>query len=523
VLAWRMKRSHILLGVLVLAAGLAYLSAWAAADHPPGATPSGEGLMAPLDDAYIFGQYAAQALHGQWMHYTPGAPISTGVSSASWLILLTALMGLGWPLTWAAWALGLACLAWSAHSLVRLSRQLFPSLPDWLLPLLFLAHASSVSLYFQGMDSGLLLAALLACAEAALDPAAWKKFWALGTVLVFTRPEGQIAFPALALARAWPLPGRWRKGLLALSLAALPTLGLWALSGSAIPDSVVPKTIALDRLSVEEHRHVSLTYGARVAGHLLMGLVPSHERIGLVGDAEAGNDPSKHFPPLALALALAGLGAAGGQGRRRGWWLGLGAAWLATFGLLCWKLPVGWHRHRYLAPLWPLMLLGFAAALDALKGPALPRLAGRCALIALWLAFGLWTWPWFLRTAYQSGARYAVANREAAYALKALPDHGPVAVEDAGLIAYYSGRETVDLLGVTDHQMALAQKDGPAAVLAALQSRAAERRPATALLHPARTGSYSELWTAQGILRPAQPLGGMVLYRFNGSVFKRQP
>jgi hypothetical protein len=519
-----MKRSQVFLGALALAAALSYLSAWAAADHPVGATASGEGLMAPLDDAYIFGQYAAQALRGQWLHYTPGAPISTGVSSAAWLLLLTALMGLGWPLTWAAWGLGLACLAWSVHSLGRLSRQLFPSLPDWLLPLLFLAHASSVSLYFQGMDSGLLLAALWACAEAALDSGAPRKFWALGLLLVFTRPEGQIAFPALALARAWPLPQRWRQGLLALGLAALPTLGLWAVSGSPIPDSVVPKTAALDRLSLDEHRQISQTYGARVAGHLLMGLVPSHERIGLVGDAESGNDPSKHFPPLALALALAGLWAASRHRGRRAWWLGLGAAWLATFSLLCWKLPVGWHRHRYLAPLWPLLLLGFAAALNALLGQARrPLRVGACALTALWLAFGLWTWPWFLRATYQSGARYAVANREAAYAQKALPDQGPVAVEDAGLIAYYGGRQTVDLLGVTDHQLALAQKEGPPAVLAALQARPPGQRPGAALLHASRTGSYSGLWVAQGILAPQQPLGGMMLYRFNGSVFKGQP
>ena len=90
-----MQRSRVLLYLAVLAASLAYLSAWHAADHAPGVTPSAERLMAPLDDAYIFGQYARQALKGEWLHYTPGAPISTGVSSFSWLLGLTALMGLG--------------------------------------------------------------------------------------------------------------------------------------------------------------------------------------------------------------------------------------------------------------------------------------------------------------------------------------------------------------------------------------------------------------------------------------------
>jgi hypothetical protein len=519
-----MRRSHLFMAAAVLLAGLAYLWVWAAADHAPGARPSAEGLMAPLDDAYIFGQYAAQAVRGEWLHYTPGAPVSTGVSSAAWLLALTGLMGLGWPLTWAAWALGLACLAWSVRSLLRLSRRLFPALPDWALPALFLMHASSVSLYFQGMDSGLLLAALLGSAEAALDPEASLRFWLLGGLLAFTRPEGQVAFPALALAHAWG-QGRqkaWKNALFALFLAALPSLGLWAISGSPVPDSVRPKSAAMLRLPLIDRAEAAGLYAAQVSGQLLMGLVTPGESIGFVGNAGAGNDPSKHFPPLALAVALVGIYHACKRREQGPWWLALSAAWLATLLLLSWNLPVGWHRHRYLAPLWPLMILGVGAALNALqsrRGPW-PR-AGRSALLVLWLGFGLLTWPWFLQASYHSGANYAAANREAAYEQKALPNGGPVAVEDAGLIAYYGGRETVDLLGVTDHRLALLQEDGPGAVLQELQRRPAGQRPTTALLHPSRSSGYSALWTANGVLTPLQPLGSMVLYRFSALGVKK--
>lgn len=507
-----MKRSRVLLYLAVLAAALAYLSAWHAADSAPGARPSAEGLMAPLDDAYIFGQYARQALHGQWLHYTPGAPISTGVSSATWLLALTALMGLGWPLTWAAWALGLACLGWSVHSLLRLGARLFPSLPDWLLPLLFLAHASSVSLFFQGMDSGLLLAALLAAAEAALDPEARAKFWCLGTILAFTRPEGQLAFPALALARAWHRQSRAKTAVLALSLAALPSFGLWAISGSMVPDSVRPKTAAMDRLSFSERSATAVRYAAQVTTELMMGIVPARASVGYVGNAQAGNDPAKHFPPLALLAAFLGIVFAWDKKEQRAWWLGMSAAWMGILLALSWDLPVGWHRHRYLGSLWPLMILGVAAALQALRGAGKPwDRAGRSALLTLWLGFGLLTWPWFLRATYQSAANYAVANREAAFALKELPGDQAVAVEDAGLIAYYGGRSTVDLLGVTDHRLALVQARGNEAVLLALD----EQRPMLALLHPVRSGSYSGLWTSNGLLTVQQPLGGMTLYRFN--------
>jgi hypothetical protein len=510
-----MDRSRILIYLAVLTAGLAYLSVWHAADHMPGITPSGEGLMAPLDDAYIFGQYARQTLHGQFLHYTPGAPISTGVSSFSWLVALTALMGLGWPLTWAAWALGLACLAWSSHSLFKLGTRLFPALPNWLLPALFLAHASSVSQYFQGMDTGLLLAALLATAEAAIDPKAGAKFWAFGSLLVFTRPEGQIAFPLLALARAWPqgTSRRIRIASLSLALAVLPTLGLFWISGSTVPDSIRPKTAGIARLVMAQHEKVSGTYAAQVLGFLMNGLVPPDQSIGFVGDAAAGNDPSKHFPPLALIIAAIGIGLALRRSDQRPWWLGMGAAWLATLACLSWTLPVGWHRHRYLTPLWPLIVLGAAACLDQLRSAkGVPARLGKSAVLTLWFGFGALTWPWFLGATQISAARYAVANREAAFSLRTAKEKGPIAVEDAGLLAYYSGRQIVDLLGVTDHLLAQVQLSGRPAVLEELLHLPLERRPSYAVLHTQRKDSNRDIWTKFGFFGKPRAVAGMQLY-----------
>jgi hypothetical protein len=510
-----MKRSRVLIYLAVLAAGLAYLGVWRAADQAPGLTPSGEGLMAPLDDAYIFGQYARQALHGQFLHYTPGAPISTGVSSFSWLLALTGLMGLGLPLTWAAWALGLACLAWSVHSLLRIGGRLFPALPDWVLPLLFLAHASSVSLYFQGMDTGLLLAALLATAEAATDLKAGTRFWTIGSLLAFTRPEGQIAFPLLALARAWPLgtKRRFETAAVSLGLALLPTLGLLWISGSTLPDSVRPKMAGIARLSIGQHAMVSGAYAAQVLGPLMNGRVGVEQSIGFVGNAASGNDPSKHFPPLALAIAALGVGLTLRRGQRRPWWLGLAAAWLVTLACLSWTLPVGWHRHRYLAPLWPLIVIGVGACLHQLRSTdaALARF-GNGAVLALWLGFGALTWPWFLDASRQSGLRYAQANREAAFALRTAKETGPVAVEDAGLLAYYSGREIVDLLGVTDHLLAQVQVSGRPAVLEELLHLPPDRRPRWAGLHTQRGDSNREAWIKFGFLGEPRTLAAMQLY-----------
>jgi hypothetical protein len=523
-----MKRATLYLSLAALAASLLYLGAWRVADSGPGVTPSPEGLAMPLDDAYIFAQYARQALRGEWLHYTPGAPISTGVSSAAYLLTLTGAMGLGLPAPWAAWLIGLGCLLWSLNSAQRLSRRLFPTLPDWLPPLLFLANASFVSQFFQGMDTGLFLALLLAALEAAADPRADGRFWALAAGLAFCRPEGQLAVPCLALARAWTLPRRWTSLALGLGLAALPSLGLWALSGSATPDSVRSKSEALKALPLPLHAAISGRYAAKAAGAVFMGLAGADTVVGMAGSAAAGNPPGRHFPPLALALAAAGFWLALKDRRRRLWWLGLAAWWLLAFGALCWNLPVGWHRHRYLAALSPGLLLGLAALLDRLNVVGYPgghkarpyigswgTAAGtlRVALLTLWAGFGFLQWPWFLKATAQSASRYATVNRQAAFALRALPEAGPVALEDAGLLAWYSGRSTIDLLGVTDHAFALAQGHGREAVLAAYAARV--EKPAYAALHVVRSRSSLEGWSQAADLKLVLDVNGMGLYRWN--------
>src|SRR5438094_5107100 len=55
----------------------------------------------PLDDAYIYSNYALNAAHGYFLQYNPGEP-SGGVTSAGWFLLLWALYSLTAPLGQAA-------------------------------------------------------------------------------------------------------------------------------------------------------------------------------------------------------------------------------------------------------------------------------------------------------------------------------------------------------------------------------------------------------------------------------------
>jgi hypothetical protein len=184
-------------------------------------------------------------------------------------------------------------------------------------------------------------------------------------------------------------------------------------------------------------------------------------------------------------------------------------------GLLAWQLPVGWHQHRYLAATAPLLLLTGLAGLDALRSQTGLGKAAAAALFGLWSAFGLATWPWQLQRTYQGARLYAVSNRNAALALQQAPP-GPVLVADAGLLTYYSGRTTVDLLGITDHAMSLAQAEGRGAVLEALLHR--KDPPLWAALHEQRPDVDLGPWLSLGLLKPMSgpALGeGLRLYRWD--------
>jgi hypothetical protein len=498
-----------------LACGAAYAYAWWTAAHAASAPPTGEALAAPLDDDAIYFQYARQALDGHWFRYQPGAPISTGVTSILYFLLLTALMGLGLAGTSAALLLGILALLLGLVCADRVSRRLFPRLPGWWAGALLLAQGSWVAAHFNGLETGLELGLTWGLLDAlTLENAPWAAPWLAMVALAFTRPEGQVIAAVLGLSWAWPKPGRLGGVLLA---SAAPTLFLLALSGSPVPDSSRPKLAdmlarpALDRLADAS------TFAMGALKGVWMGFWGGADAVGTAGDGAAGNPVGPLFPPLALLGALLGC-----------WSLGRGAARVRRFGpaalaalalllaLLAWNLPVGWHQHRYLEAAAPLLLLGMLGALDVLAEAPRPLGASLpLALFSLWVAFGLASWPWHLKACSGRAADYACANTRAALNLRSVPP-GPLAVVDSGLLAYYSGRPVVDLPGITDHALALANRDGGGAVLKELLHR--PEQPLWAALHDGRPDGNVTAFQNTGLLNRVGPLApGMSLYSWDWS------
>jgi len=487
-----------------LLGGLCYLGTWRMAAAAPVMGSSADSLAVPLDDAAIYFQYAHQALHGEWLRYSPGAPVSTGVTSPLYLLLITAGMGLGLSGPWAAWALGLAALLLGLVCADRLGRRLCPDLPPWWVPLLVLSQGAWVGLHFNAMETGLFLGLSLALLDALTDPDAGPRAWALLGLLAFTRPEGQVLGLLLGLAWLWQKRALRQAPWLAALMAA-PSLLLLAVSGDLVPDSARPKTLLLqggkDPLAVLAQ---SSEFAMGVLKGAWMGFWGGSDAVGVAGDAAARNPVGPLFPPLALAGALLGIFHWLGGPRR---WLacGLLAGLAALLALLASDLPMGWHNHRYLAAATPVLLLAMAGGLQALRAqPGLGR-AAAAAAFTLWAGFGLASWPWHLERSYLGARDYALSETNGALVLRGLPP-GPVAVADSGLLAYYSGRPITDLLGITDHALALAAPQGKGAVLEELLGRG-DRRPVCAALEPDRSDLDPKAWESLGLLNYKGILG----------------
>ncbi|HXC64987.1 MAG TPA: hypothetical protein VNZ67_11560, partial [bacterium] len=295
-----------------------------------------------------------------------------------------------------------------------------------------------------------------------------------------------------------------------LVAAVLPSLVFLAVTHSLMPDSARPKSAGLMQAPLALHGLISGRFALDSVSALFLNLRGLSARVGISGDAASGNPPYVHYLPFALAFALAGFAF-----KRQ--FLPLLAWGLCTWLMLCWTLPVGWHQHRYLSALAPVMLLGFASLLDSLERA--PRLALACA----WCLFGCFSVAWFQARQSQSADLYQSNHGAAAAWLRSHAAAGErLAVADAGILAWQSGLPTVDLLGITDHQLALAAPQGERAILRELLARPQPMRPSLAALHWERPDFNPQRWVRCGLLQELDTIDGgagghLGIFRFDWS------
>lgn len=501
--------SRILLCV-ALAALSAIVYAASALSHAAGE------WTAPLDDAYIYYQYAKSFASGSPFAYAPGDPATTGATSVLHLILLAPWFLLGVRgsgavvVTFAGGAVALAATLVLLHDLLekRASREM----ALWGV-LLFAASGPLVWGYFSGMELPLFHLFFVASLHALLTGASARRRVVALAGLALCRPEGFL-FPlaflvcaagAAALARRAradgahdaaapttpaPLPAPTPARALALSVAigALPFLLALLLTGTVSSQSLRAKALLFEG---------STTPGELVArGAAFFAVVLK----GVFG--EGASDPTgalsanrwqvaTFFPPLALPLFLLGIlpDAAEEARRRRPAFFLPAALWF--FGALLLEsalLPYPSHWNRYEMPFFPLFVAGGVLGAHRLAGwlgAARSGAAVARGLLAFFLLFSIVGWAHlavgFGRNARDIHYQHVNAGR---WIAQNLPPGARVAVNDAGALAYFGGRPILDLLGLVSRGPTEPVNEGAGALYEYLEALPGASRPTHFAVYP---------------------------------------
>ncbi|HEX7079045.1 MAG TPA: hypothetical protein VF363_11545 [Candidatus Eisenbacteria bacterium] len=478
---------------------------------------TGGEICLPLDDSFIYLQYARAIAEGHPFVYTPGNAPTTGATSLGYplllapphLLRLSPALCVGWAI-----ALGLAGYVLSALLMARLGTKLGGPGAGALAIVLFLASPYLLWGYLSGMEIALYATVLLATTiaylkerEAALFPTF--RWWVFA--LAGSRPEGAILCGVLGLLaivdrrRASRRPGgppAWAPELLLpFAAAALPFLVNLAVSGSIESTSSQAKSILAEPY-LETRRKYLLEAPQvwRDIGKVYLGMMH------LVNRDEV---------PPAFAWVNGG-GAAlfalfAFVPRRRPWPAGGAILLLIAAGIVVNSIPINWQVHlfRYQQGLYPLVLALFAAGWGRLAWLAwtrAPRFLGApVAAAALVAPLAIWA-PGALPEQGRMLNFYAhncenilhQQVRIGRWIDRNLPRGAVVGLNDAGAIAYYGRRSTVDLVGLTSAGYARVYRSGLGCLFEHVRRQPPDRTPTYFAIYP----DWFVYWPESGILGP---------------------
>jgi|GEM_PF-2872178 len=426
---------------------------------------SGNRLVLPLDDSYIYARYAVSTAQGHPFRYTPGAAPSVGTTGLLYPYILAPFYWLGFHghgLIWVMFLLNAALFVFSALLVFRLAAAGSDRSTGRLATALFLLSGPLAWGYLSGMEIGLLVTVWLAL-TLQLQKRKEKHALLLASLLSLIRPLGWLWCLVLWLALPYR-PGANRKKtrlkwLIPLAAGSLNIIVNLLVSGQMAPSSSHPKSpLHLPGLHLP-------TILQHVAG--FFQILFKHLFSGISGPDLQGNlnqlDPMAHVAPLALIFLAFGLIMAFWGKKEDGivgngldfWtalWFLIGIFWIAlTTGSTA-------HYFRHILPVWPAVILLTVSGIRSLsRGIKIPRLSTEGlfkGLAAYFILFGVISTAHFALLYGQSAHGFSRQYVDTAFWIdRNLDPRSRIASLDAGILGYYSHREFFDLFGLTTPSM----------------------------------------------------------------------
>jgi MFS family permease len=484
-------------------------------------------ISLPLDDSFIYLQYSKAIAEGHPFVYTKGNAPTTGATSLAYPLLLVPphlfrmppSFAIGWAL-----ALGLFGYVLSALLMARIGTRLGGWTGGALALFLFLASPFLLWGYMSGMEIALYGTVLLVCLRAYIREREAARFptlrWWLFALAV-SRPEGAVLAGVFGISMLVDRVKAARResgsrgvrrsaqralrpeALLPFAAAALPFLVNLLVSGSIEATSSQAKSIL-----AEPYHDTRLSY---LTGSPSVWLAISKVYLAMM-QVEMEGLRIRHTDLAAVNAIGVGLFLLFAfVPRHRPWVRGLALVPVLAAGVLVNSLPVHWYVHlfRYLQGIYPLVLLVIAAGWGRLasfawaKAPALARVP--TALLVAAIPLAIWT-PRLLPEQERVIKFYGhncenILHQQVTVGRwidRNLRPDAIVGLNDAGAIAYYGRRQTVDLIGLTSAGYARVYRSGLGCLFEHIRREPLPRLPTYFAIYP----GWFPYWRESGILGP---------------------
>jgi hypothetical protein len=472
----------------VLVLGLVFLIAMLRA--------TGGRLSLPLDDSFIYFQYAEQAARGQPLVYQPGDAPTTGATSLPWMVVLSAVALLGFDgraMILPAMLLGGLLLAFLVRQAAAAEGALAREESRWPLAALLVLLCGPLQWgVWSGMEIAYFAAAILWTFReiAAAGGRPTRNGAVAAAFLATARPEG--ALLALLAVAGWGLNaaldrearGRIAWALLPGALAFAQPLVSWIATGEPRSTGFLAKTmLAQPGVDPVDIVRTALLTAASLSAAVFGGITLPADGRGLYAyESEAA---VLYVAPGAAALFLIGvLPALAREWReRRPGPAAVAMGWIAVLmvGTCALEEPDA-HFSRYQTPILPVFLVYVALGVHRI-GRALAQAGGGLARLAAGVRGWLLVWGAgsvvFFAGAYAHNCRDidAMQIRFGESLPETVAPDDVVAINDAGAIAYFSGLKTLDLVGLTTPGFAGLWPQGSGALWEKLETLPPEDRP----------------------------------------------
>lgn len=478
-------------------------------------------LSLPLDDSFIHMQYGKQIAEGYYFRYQAHDAVSGGATSFLYphLIALGHLVGFQ-GMSLIVWLYGIAwlsCTAVYCFVFRLLHRWASESAAYFGVANLALSGVSAWA-FWGGMEIALFSALLLWFLYEWTQPVLKITPLSIAAAcLTLTRPEGTIIV-VLCFAMLPPLwwfrrvrieACSWLQGLasIVIPLAAIvgPPLFYKATLGRFGGNSLLAKSLLSNPIMTFPEKVRELASNA--AGILVY----------LNGAAGFNVFSGEYVPPFLFLLACCGLFV---LSKTFGWVYAtriavpLMVVFVALATLEVWAL----HNYRYITPFLP---IGLVLAITGLQWCLQKQFTLQATILVLVALVSLAHFPtWVSRFAQESSAIYQKQFHAARWVSENLPGELPLAINDAGVLAYENSRPVFDLVGLVSNSTTIAYRVGEGALYETMQNLPPDQRPGHAMIFP---GWFEEMANRFDIFYrpqimfpdPFDPTFGKTLYEIN--------